>query len=139
MKRSEIYETVKAVMIDTLGFEEDTEMRLDSKLMDDLGAESIDFLDIMSRLERRYDVTLDKGEKVEAELSEILSEEDLEIGILPAEALAELPRLMPEIDPAEFVEGLQIQELSTLLTINSMIILVTMALSGKGIEVEDDM
>lgn len=139
MKRSEIFEKVKAALIDTLGIDEDTGMTLDSRLIDDLGAESIDFLDIMSRLERRFDVTLDKGENVDEELRKILSEEDLETGILPAEALAEMPRLMPEVDPAEFKEGLRLNEFPRLLTVNSMMILVSMALNAKGVEVEEDM
>ena len=50
MSRDEIYEKVKQVLVDALGVDDD-EVTGDAIIKDDLGAESIDFLDISFRLE----------------------------------------------------------------------------------------
>lgn len=141
MKKSEIFEVVKNVLIDTLGIEEGNEIHLESKLIEDLGAESIDFLDIMARLERRFDVSLaEDGDGVEQFIMENSSEEELETGVIPVEVLKDLPKLMPEINPDEFTEGLTFNDIPRLFTINSLVYGVTIALKKqKSVDIEDDM
>ncbi|BCJ94404.1 acyl carrier protein [Anaerocolumna cellulosilytica] len=140
MKKSEIFETVKNVLIDTLGIEDENEVYLESKLIEDLGAESIDFLDIMARLERRFDVSLSEDEEsVEDYIMKNSSEEELETGVIPSHVLKDLPKLMPELDPDEFVEGLTFNDIPRLFTINSLVYAVTLAMKKqKNIEVEND-
>jgi acyl carrier protein len=55
MSRDEIFEEVKEVLIDALGLDDD-EVTAEATLMGDLGAESIDFLDIVFRLEKAFDI-----------------------------------------------------------------------------------
>ncbi len=52
---NEIYEKVREILVDALGADE-SECTLDATLMGDLGAESIDFLDIVFRLEKTFNV-----------------------------------------------------------------------------------
>ncbi len=141
MKKSEIFEMVKSVLIDTLGIEDGAEVLLESKLIEDLGAESIDFLDIMARLERRFDVSLSEdGDGVEQFIMENSSEEELETGVIPTHVLKELHKLMPEINPAEFVEGLTFNDIPRLFTINSLVFAVALSLKKqKDIDVEEDL
>ncbi len=141
MKRSEIFVQVKETLIETLGLEDGEKITPQSKLIGDLGAESIDFLDIMARLERRFDITLDTaGEEVERVITEMVSEEELETGIIPPELLARLPELLPELDPAEFREDLRLNEIPLLYTVDSMITMVIRVLEEQcNIEVENDM
>jgi acyl carrier protein len=54
MTDAEIGEAVRKIVADALGRGDD-EVKLDSILMEDLGAESLDFLDIVFRLEREFD------------------------------------------------------------------------------------
>src|SRR5215204_6647868 len=61
MPREEIYTKVQAVLVDALGVDDD-EIKPDSVIRDDLGAESIDFLDIMFRLEKAFGIKIPKGE-----------------------------------------------------------------------------
>src|SRR5882724_1338940 len=61
MSRDEIYTKVQAVLVDALGVDED-EVKPESVIRDDLGAESIDFLDIMFRLEKTFGIKIPKGE-----------------------------------------------------------------------------
>src|SRR5579863_7805361 len=53
ISRDEIYKKVQGVMVDALGVDED-EVTPQAKLREDLGAESIDFLDIVFRLEKAF-------------------------------------------------------------------------------------
>ncbi len=141
MKRSEVFEQVKETLIETLGLEEGEEITPQSNLIGDLGAESIDFLDIMARLERRLDITLDtSGEEVENAIRDLVSEEELETGIIPPELLARLPELIPEIDPSRFTDDLRLHEIPLLYTVDSMIKLVVRELeSQQNVKVENDM
>ena len=61
MTHDDIYAKVKDVLVDALGVDED-EVKPDSVIKDDLGAESIDFLDIMFRLEKAFNIKIPKGE-----------------------------------------------------------------------------
>ncbi len=141
MKKSEVFEKVKETLIECLGIEEGEEIIPDSKLIEDLGAESIDFLDIFSRFERRFDITLDtSGVEVENLIAESVSDEELETGILPPEVLSKLSELMPEIDPSEFKEGLRLNEIPLLFTVDSMMKAIVRALKEQNnIDVVDDM
>jgi len=57
----EIFEKVQATLVDALGVDEDDVTR-ESTLQGDLGAESIDFLDIVFRLERNFGIKIPRGE-----------------------------------------------------------------------------
>lgn len=61
MQRNEIYERVRDVLVEALGVEED-EVSMDAKLTEDLGAESIDFLDIVFQLEQTFSFKVEQGE-----------------------------------------------------------------------------
>ena len=61
MSRDEIYTKVQAVLVDALGVDEE-EVTPNAVIRDDLGAESIDFLDIMFRLEKAFNIKIPKGE-----------------------------------------------------------------------------
>src|SRR5206468_6300906 len=60
MTRDEIYSKVQGVLVDALGVDEE-EVTPKASLIDDLGAESIDFLDIVFRLEKAFDIKIPRG------------------------------------------------------------------------------
>ena len=66
MSRNEIFDQVKEVLVDALGLDED-EVTEDATLMGDLGAESIDFLDIVFRLEKAFGIKVPREELFPAE------------------------------------------------------------------------
>src|SRR2546423_14919988 len=68
MTRDEIYKKVQAVLVDALGVDED-EATPNAVIRDDLGAESIDFLDIMFRLEKSFGIKIPRGEMMPENLS----------------------------------------------------------------------
>jgi acyl carrier protein len=61
LTESDVQQRVKEVVIETLCVEED-EVTLDARLTDDLGAESIDYLDLVFRLEKAFGIKIDRDE-----------------------------------------------------------------------------
>src|SRR5437879_5626553 len=61
VKQDEIYSKVSATLVEALNVEEE-EIKPTSTLQGDLGAESIDFLDIVFRLEREFAIKIPRGE-----------------------------------------------------------------------------
>ena len=59
--QEEIFHKVSATLVDALNVDED-EIKPESTLQGDLGAESIDFLDIVFRLERAFGIRIPRGE-----------------------------------------------------------------------------
>src|SRR3954470_2401100 len=92
MAREEIYNKVQEVLVDALGVDED-EVTPNAVIRDDLGAESIDFLDIMFRLEKAFGIKIPKGEM----LPENVTNDPTFVpnGVVTANGMAELKRRMP--------------------------------------------
>src|SRR5215510_11947778 len=59
--QDEIYSKVSATLVEALNVDED-QVKPESTLQGDLGAESIDFLDIVFRLEREFNIKIPRGE-----------------------------------------------------------------------------
>jgi acyl carrier protein len=105
-----IFATVRNCFAEALGLDDD-EVEYDSKIIDDLGAESLDLLDIVYRLERSFDIRIPRGgiEKVTREGLE--KGEVYEVnGVLTELALEKLAEAMPEVPREEFRPGLKVSE-----------------------------
>ena len=107
-----VWSKVQDAFAAALGLEED-EIELDSKLIEDLGAESLDFLDIVYRLERAFDIKIPRG-GIESSAQEEAGGTYEVDGILTDEGLSALKQLMPEVPPDEFVDGLRVTEVPEL-------------------------
>ena len=59
--KDEIYEKIKTALVEALGVDDD-EIKPEATLVGDLGAESIDFLDIVFRLEKAFSIKIPRGE-----------------------------------------------------------------------------
>lgn len=57
----EVFDKVKEALVDALGVDDD-EVTEDATMVGDLGAESIDFLDIVFKLEQAFDITIPRDE-----------------------------------------------------------------------------
>jgi acyl carrier protein len=65
-KKSKITQEVVSVICENLGFEED-DVTLDSKLVEDLGADSLDFVELIMTFEEKFDITLSEDQQKEFE------------------------------------------------------------------------
>lgn len=61
MEREAIFERVRVIIADVMELDED-EINLDSSLIDDLGMESVDFIDISARVEEEFNIEIAEGE-----------------------------------------------------------------------------
>ena len=119
VSRDEIIEKVQEVMIDALGVDDD-EVTIEATLMGDLGAESIDFLDIVFRLEKAFGIKIPREELFPAE--ELMNNADfIQNGKLTEKGLAELHAKMPHTDLTEFEKDPDINKMGDLFTVNAIV------------------
>lgn len=91
----------------------------DATVMGDLGAESIDFLDIVFRLEKAFAIKVNKSELFP---EEILSNPDfIENGRMTAEGLEKLRAAMPHADFSEFEKDPQAERIRDLFTVSTIV------------------
>ena len=112
---SDINEKVKSVLIEALNVDED-EVTPTARLQGDLGAESIDFLDILFRLEREFGIKIPRGEL----FPESIFQGDPELvheGKVTPKGLAELRARLPFADLSAFEKDPQVSGISDLFTV----------------------
>ena len=127
MSRDEIFQEVQEVLVDALGVDED-EVTPEATLMGDLGAESIDFLDIVFRLEKALSLKISREELFPIE--SLMSNQDyVSDGKLTEKGLAELKEKMPHTDLATFEKDPDINKLGSLFTVNSIVNFVDLKLN----------
>lgn len=95
LSNEEIGEAVRRIVAEALGRSDD-EVKLTSILMDELGAESLDFLDIVFRLEREFGIQITRGEMERAARGDLSADEFAPGGVISERGLARLRELMPE-------------------------------------------
>jgi len=119
MSRDEIFQKIQEVLVDALGVD-DEEVTAEATLMGDLGAESIDFLDIVFRLEKAFGIKVPREELFPAE--GLLNNPDLvSNGKLTEKGLAELRENVPHTDLTDFQNDPDINKLADLFTVNAIV------------------
>jgi len=119
MSRDEIFQEVQEVLVDALGVDSDEVTAL-ATLMGDLGAESIDFLDIVFRLEKAFGIKIPREELFPAE-SLMNNPDFVNNGKLTEVGLAELKNKMPHTDLAAFENDPDINKLGDLFTVDAIV------------------
>ena len=128
MSRDEIFAEVQEVLVDALGLDDD-EVTPEATLMGDLGAESIDFLDIVFRLEKSFGIKMPREELFPAE--NILSNPDFVSGGKLTEAgLSELKEKMPHTDFTSFEADPDVNKIADLFTVDSIVNFVELKLAA---------
>lgn len=127
-----VFAKVQSCFAEALGLDP-SEVAFDARVVADLGAESLDFLDIAFRLERAFDVRIPRG-GVEQESRAGLAEGQVyeENGVLTAFALQELGKAMPEVPPEDFRPGLKVSEIPTLFRVGTFYHLVARLQAEKA-------
>jgi acyl carrier protein len=119
ISRDEIFNQVQDVLVDALGVEND-EVTTASTLMGDLGAESIDFLDIVFRLEKAFGIKIPREELFPAE--NLMTNPDfVNNGKLTETGLAQLREKMPHTNFASFEQDPDINKLGDLFTVDAIV------------------
>ena len=118
MSREEIYTKVQAVLVDALGVDDD-EVKPDAVIKDDLGAESIDFLDIMFRLEKAFGIKIPRGEMMPENLTQ--DPNIVQDGVVTPAGLAMLKEKMPHSNFTEFEKDPKLDNMSKLFTVDAIV------------------
>ena len=115
----EIYAKVTETLVDALGVDED-EIRPEATLVGDLGAESIDFLDIVFRLEKNFAIKIPRGEL----FPESIASADsgfVKDGMVTPEGIAELRSKMPHANVDAFAADPKFENVQDLFTVQMMV------------------
>lgn len=115
--REEVFQKIKTALVEALGVEED-EVLPEATLVGDLGAESIDFLDIVFRLEKAFDIKIPRGELFPEDV--LTNPQYVQDGKVTPAGLAELRRRMPFANLDNFEKNPVVQDFGNLLTVADM-------------------
>ncbi|MFQ5411844.1 MAG: acyl carrier protein [Phycisphaerae bacterium] len=127
MSREDVFGKVKNVLVDALGVDDD-EILEDATLTSDLGAESIDFLDIVFRLEKTFSIKIPRGELFPDDI--LNNPEFVEGGKMTEKGLATLKNAMPHADFAEFEADPDVAKMPNLFTVKTIVNYVTTKLAA---------
>jgi acyl carrier protein len=115
---AEVFEKVKTCLVEALGVD-DEEVTPAASIMGDLGAESIDWLDIVFRLERAFGIKIPHGELSPEDI--LTNTEYVQDGKVTAAGLDQLKKRMPFADLSKFEANPAVQDFPHLLTVQDMV------------------
>jgi acyl carrier protein len=123
--QEEIYTKVSATLVEALNVDEE-DIKPTATLQGDLGAESIDFLDIVFRLEREFGIKIPRGELFPESI--FSGDPDyVNNGKVTEQGLAELRTRMPFADLSKFEKNPEVNAISDLFTVE----MITRYIEGK--------
>lgn len=123
--QEEIYTKVSATLCEALNVDEE-DIKPTSTLQGDLGAESIDFLDIVFRLEREFGIKIPRGELFPESIFQ--GDPDyVQDGKVTTKGLDELRTRMPFADISQFEKDPRLTAISDLFTVD----MITKYIQGK--------
>jgi acyl carrier protein len=126
--RDEVFSTVRETLVDALGVDDD-EVTPTATLMGDLGAESIDFLDIVFRLEKNFNIKIPRGELFPENL--VAADSGFVVnGKVTPEGITELRSKMPHANIDTLAADPRIEKVQDLFTVDMVVNFLTKKLEG---------
>jgi acyl carrier protein len=116
MTQDDIFSRVRTQLVDALSVDDD-EVTPQARLQADLNAESIDFLDIVFRLEREFGIKIDRNELFPESIFQG-DPEFVQNGKVTPKGLAELREKMPFADLASFEKDPSYDKIGDLFTVD---------------------
>lgn len=110
-----VYPTVAETMADALGCDVE-DIKLDVSLIEGLDAESIDFLDMVFRLERAFKIKIPRGKIVENARGALTEAEFETGGIVTDSGMAQLRAYLSEIPADRFKTPMKAKDIPRLFT-----------------------
>ncbi len=119
MTQDEIFAKVRTTLVDALSVDDD-QVTPTARLKGDLGAESIDFLDIVFRLEKQFGVTIPREELFPESIFQGDAKYVADGKVTPT-GLAALEQQMPFADLAEFKKDPRLDKVEDLFTVELIV------------------
>jgi acyl carrier protein len=124
-----VYPKVAETMADALGCDVD-DIKPDVSLIEGLDAESIDFLDMVFRLERAFKIKIPRGKIVENARGDLPESEFEQNGLVTEKGLAQLREYLSEVPAERFKTPMKVADIPRLFTPTTFCKLVVRAQKG---------
>ena len=115
--QAEVFQKVQTALVDALAVDEE-DVTPEATIVGDLGAESIDFLDIVFRLEKAFGSEIPRAELFPEDI--LANAEYVKDGRVMASGISELKKRMPFADLSKFESNPVVQEFANQLTVNDL-------------------
>lgn len=125
-----VYPKVREIIADVLVIEEE-DVSLNSRLIADLGAESIDFLDLVFQLEKEFKIKIPRGQLEKNARGDLAEDEFEKGGILTAEGVQSLKAYLSEVPTEQFKANMKVNEIPMLFTVETFCKLVVVAVTQQ--------
>lgn len=129
MTRDDIFSKVKDVLVDALSVDDD-DVTPDATLSGDLGAESIDFLDIVFKLEQTFGFKISQGELFPENVAQ--DPRYVKDGRVTVDGIAALKERLPHADFSAFEKNPEISKVGDIFTVNALVNFVERKLAAAN-------
>ncbi|HHF7365857.1 TPA: acyl carrier protein [Legionella bozemanae] len=126
MNVADVYPKVREIVADVLVIDVE-EISLNSRLIADLGAESIDFLDLVFQLEKEFKIKIPRGQLEKNARGDLAEDEFEKGGIITEQGLIALQNYLSEVPAEQFKSNMKVNEIPMLFTIETFCKLVVAA------------
>lgn len=130
MKIENVYPKVKEIIADVLVIDA-KEVSLQSRLIADLGAESIDFLDLVFQLEKEFGIKIPRGQLEKNARGNLTEAEFEQGGVLTLKGIGALKNYLNEVPAEYFKDNMKVNEIPMLFTVETFCKLVINAVSEQ--------
>ncbi|MFM7845945.1 MAG: acyl carrier protein [Planctomycetota bacterium] len=127
LSQEEVLAKVQNALVEALAVDEE-EVTPTATLVGDLGAESIDFLDIVFKLEKAFGIKISTGELFPEDV--LTNPSYVQDGKVTSVGLEELKKRMPFADLSKFSANPQVQDFGNLLTVSDLCRFVSSKIGG---------
>lgn len=128
-----VFPKVREIIADVLVVEE-SDVTLDSRLIADLGAESIDFLDLVFQIEKEYNIKIPRGQLEKNARGELSEEEFEKGGVLTTKGLGALKAYLSEVPDEYFKDNMKVNEIPMLFTVETFCKLIVAAVDAQSLK-----
>ncbi len=132
MNVDSVYPKVREIIADVLVIEEE-DVSLNSRLISELGAESIDFLDLVFQLEKEFGIKIPRGQLEKNARGDLAEDEFEKGGVLTDKGLQALKNYLSEVPAEYFKANMKVNEIPMLFTVETFCKLVVAATSEATI------
>jgi acyl carrier protein len=125
-----VYPKVREIVADVLVIDEE-EIALTSRLISDLGAESIDFLDLVFQLEKEFAIKIPRGQLEKNARGDLAEDEFEKGGVVTMKGMYALKNYLNEVPVEYFKTNMKVNEIPTLFTVETFCKLVVAAVNEQ--------
>ena len=123
MNVENVYPKVREIIADVLVIDED-EISMDSRLIGDLNAESIDFLDLVFQLEKEFSIKIPRGQLEKNARGNLEENEFEQGGVITDKGMNALKAYLSEVPAEHFKDNMKVSEIPMLFTVETFCKLV---------------